>query len=115
MVTIYLTPSNPNAYDDKEEYLKGGLIFKSHDDYINIWNIDNWLHFLYKFNPKFDMDDDYSCEPYRIIDSGFREDEELFYDTLREVSKLLDIVEPNCFSIKEETKFAFEKLFHNTV
>ena len=32
MVNISLTTSNPNAYDDNEEYRKGGFIFKSHDE-----------------------------------------------------------------------------------
>lgn len=114
MVKIYLTPSDPNALDEeKEEYREDGLIFKSHDHYINIWNIDNWLHFLYKPNPDFDTDDDISDEPLIVINSGFREDENLFYNTLREVNKLLDIVEPICFIIKEETMFEFEGLCRN--
>lgn len=32
MANMSLTPSNPNAYDDNEEYRKGSFIFKSHDD-----------------------------------------------------------------------------------
>ena len=36
------------------------------DDYISIWNIDNWLHFLYKRNPKYDDDDIDDDEPYLL-------------------------------------------------
>ena len=35
-----------NGYVNTEKYLKNGLIFKSIDDYISIFNVDNWLHFL---------------------------------------------------------------------
>ena len=89
MVNIYVKKSNPNAYDN-EEYRKGGLIFKSLDDYISIWNIDNWLHFLYKPNPEYDEHDDYCFKPTLIKNSIFRESEESFYNNLREVSKLID-------------------------
>lgn len=35
-----------NGYVNTEKYLKNGLIFKSIDDYISIFNVDNWLHFF---------------------------------------------------------------------
>lgn len=94
--------SNANA----EEYCKGGLIFKSLDDYISIWNIDNWLHSLYTPNPECNVHDEYCFKPSLIINSGFRESEELFYNNLRDVSKLIDGIEPFCFQSLDETAFA---------
>ena len=57
--------------------------------------------FLNKENPDFDIveancNDRYD-EPFYIKNKCFRNDEKLFYNNLREVSNLLDIIVPFCF------------------
>ena len=45
------------------------VLYSNHmmnDDYISIWNIDNWLHFLYKRNPEYDDDNIDDDEPYLL-------------------------------------------------
>lgn len=83
-----------------KEYCKGGLIFKTQDDYISIWN--DWLHFLYKPNP---IHGENCLKPSLIQNFGFRKDESLFYKNLRDVSKLIDLIEPDCFKWDDELAF----------
>lgn len=79
-----------NAND--KQYLKCGLVFDSLDDYISIWNIENWLHCLYEINPKYndECDGNYPNSHFLINNSLFREPEKSFYYNFRDVSNFID-------------------------
>ena len=74
-------------------------------------NTKDCLHFLYKPNSEYDEHDIGCFKPCIINNSIFREWEDLFYNKLRVVSKLIDFIEPFCFSTLCET--AFSELFPN--
>ena len=115
MIFFKKVSRNQNIYkrcrSNAKECRKGGLIFNSVEDYNSIWNINDWLHFLYKINPEFDAHREYCSKKPLIINEGFREDEKIFYNTLREVNRLIDKIEPNCFKSLDET--AFGEMFSN--
>ena len=50
--------------------------FKSFDDYLKFYNIDNWLHFLY-------------CGNSYTNSCLIKEDENLFYNNLKEIEKII--------------------------
>ena len=52
------------------------ITFPSFDDYLKIYNIDNWLYFLYSENSH--------TNSYLV-----REDEKLFYNNLKETEKII--------------------------
>lgn len=58
---------------------------------------------LYKPNP---VHGENCIKPSLIQNFGFRKDESLFYKNLRDVSKLIDLIEPDCFKWDDETAFA---------
>lgn len=100
-----------NGYVNTEKYLKNELIFKSIDDYISIFNVDNWLHFLYKLNGESEIHKKYCLIPTVTNNTEFRKDEELFYYTLKKVSELIDEIKPNCFVLMNEEAFFCNRIF----
>lgn len=87
------------GYVNTEKYLKNGLIFKSIDDYISIFNCECEIHKK-------------SCLiPTITNNTEFRKDEELFYYTLKKVSELIDEIKPNCFVLMNEEAFFCKRIF----
>lgn len=103
-----------NGYVNTEKYLKNGLIFKSIHDYISIFNVDNWLHFLYKLNGECEIHKKFGLIHTITNNTEFRKDEELFYYTLKKVSELIDEIKPNCFVLMNEEAFFVIEFFYES-
>lgn len=58
---------NSATESNAKEYHKGGLIFKSEDNYISICKVEDWLYFLYKPNPEYNEHCKYCFKPFNFI------------------------------------------------